>query len=123
MNMFVQYAPYHLAEGTWEDHRDDFADRCFQIFDEYAPNFSASVLERQVLAPPDLEKMFGLTGGNIFQGDESVPTRTHAARLGLGKLQNSHRWALPLWRSSTPGGGVMGACGRNAAQRMLQDGR
>ena len=51
MNMFVQYAPYELAEGTWDDHRDVFADRCFALIDEYAPGFSESVLERQVLAP------------------------------------------------------------------------
>ncbi|HBU48932.1 MAG TPA: amine oxidase [Myxococcales bacterium] len=124
MNMFVQYAPYHLAEGTWEDHRDDFADRCFQIFDEYAPNFSASVLERQVLAPPDLEKMFGLTGGNIFQGEMNLfqlaPMRPV---LGWANYRTPIGGLYLCGAAAHPGGGVMGACGRNAAQRMLQDGR
>lgn len=61
MNIFLQYAPYNLATGTWDDYREDFADRVFDILNEYAPNFKESVIDRQVLAPPDLEEMFGIT--------------------------------------------------------------
>jgi phytoene dehydrogenase-like protein len=68
MSMFVQYAPYELREGSWDDEREAFADRCFDLLDEYAPNFKGAVLDRQVLTPPDLERVFNLTGGNIFQG-------------------------------------------------------
>ena len=68
MSMFVQYAPYALREGDWDQLREAFADRCFALLDEYAPNFRRSVLARQVLTPLDLERTFGLTGGNIFQG-------------------------------------------------------
>src|SRR5690348_17409428 len=68
MSMFVQYAPYELRDGSWDEQREAFADRCFDVVDEYAPNFKGSVIDRQVLAPPDLERVFNLTGGNIFQG-------------------------------------------------------
>ncbi len=56
MSMFVQYAPYELREGSWDDQRDAFADRCFDLLDEYAPNFKRSVIDRQVLTPLDLER-------------------------------------------------------------------
>src|SRR5262249_25838182 len=68
MSMFTQYFPYRPREGTLEDAKTAFADRCFDIMNEYAPNFRRSVIARQVLAPTDIEERFGLTGGNIFQG-------------------------------------------------------
>ena len=68
MSMFVQYAPYELRDGSWDDLGEAFADRCFDLLDEYAPNFKRAVLARQVLTPLDLERVFNLTGGNIFQG-------------------------------------------------------
>ncbi len=68
MSMFVQYAPYALAEGTWDERKDAFADRCFDVVEQYAPGFKSSVIDRQVLSPVDLERTFSLTGGNIFQG-------------------------------------------------------
>src|SRR6184192_650465 len=68
MSFFVQYAPYQLRNGGWDATKDRFADRCFDILNEYAPNFKRSVIDRQVLSPLDLERRFGLTGGNIFQG-------------------------------------------------------
>ena len=74
MSMFIQYAPYKLAgdAGTLEENKKRFADRCFDIMTDYAPNFRRSVLNRQVLSPLDLETRFGLTGGNIFQGAMSL---------------------------------------------------
>ena len=68
MSMFTQYFPYRVREGSLEDAREAYADRCFAILDEYAPNFQRAVIARQVLAPQDIETRFGLTGGNIFQG-------------------------------------------------------
>src|SRR5207245_8433882 len=72
MSMFIQYAPYKLKGATWDDLRESFADRCFDLLNEYAPNFKRSVIARQVLTPLDLERTFGLTGGNIFQGAMSL---------------------------------------------------
>lgn len=124
LSMFVQYAPYHLAEGDWDTQREVLGDRCIEVLARYAPNVPAAVLERQVLTPLDLERTFGLTGGNIFQG---------AMTLGqLYALRPVPGWAdhrTPLGglylcgAASHPGGGVMGTCGRNAARAILQDGR
>ena len=72
MSIFVQYAPYQLREATWDQLREPFADRCFDLLTEYAPNFRASVIARQVLTPLDLERTFTLTGGNIFHGAMSL---------------------------------------------------
>jgi phytoene dehydrogenase-like protein len=69
MNIFVQYAPYRLAGGqSWDDIKEDFADRCLELVARYAPNVPGAVLHRQILSPLDLERTFGLTGGNIMQG-------------------------------------------------------
>ena len=68
MQIFVQYAPYRLAEGTWDERKEAFGDRCVDLLEEVAPGFRRSVLHREVLSPLDIERRFGLTGGNIFQG-------------------------------------------------------
>ncbi|HEX3150244.1 MAG TPA: NAD(P)/FAD-dependent oxidoreductase, partial [Gemmataceae bacterium] len=60
MSMFIQYAPYRLAEGTWDERKDAFADRCFDILEEYAPGFKSSVIDRQIVTPLDLERTFSL---------------------------------------------------------------
>jgi phytoene dehydrogenase-like protein len=121
MSMFVQYAPYELADGSWEDERDAFADRCFDVLDEYAPNFKSSVLDRQVLAPPDLERVFNLTGGNIFQGAMN-PGQLFAFRPVPGWAR--YRTPLPglylCGAAAHPGGGVMGTPGLNAAREILR---
>jgi phytoene dehydrogenase-like protein len=122
MSIFVQYAPYRLAEGTWDDIKEDFADRCVQLLARYAPNVPGAIEHRQILSPLDLERTFGLTGGNIMQG-----------AMGLNQLfflrpvpgWADHRTPLAglylCGAASHPGGGVMGACGRNAAREMLRD--
>jgi phytoene dehydrogenase-like protein len=121
-SMFVQWAPYDLAGESWDDARDRFADRACALVDEVAPGFSESVIHREVLAPPDLERIFALTGGNIFHGAMS-PDRLAFLRPLPGR--SSYRTPLAglyLCGAGThPGGGVMGACGRNAARELLRD--
>jgi phytoene dehydrogenase-like protein len=121
MSMFVQYAPYTLRDTTWEDTREAFADRCFALLDEYAPNFSRSVLARQVLAPPDLERVFNLTGGNIFQG-AMTPGQLFSLRPlpGWASYRTPVRGLYLCGAAAHPGGGVMGAPGRNAAMEILR---
>jgi phytoene dehydrogenase-like protein len=123
MSMFVQYAPYKLAEGDWDDVKESFADRCLATLAEYAPNVPGAVLHRQVLSPLDLERVYGLTGGNIFQGAMSTNQ--------LFFLRPTPGWAdhrTPIaglylcGAASHPGGGVIGACGKNAAAEILRDG-
>jgi phytoene dehydrogenase-like protein len=121
MSMFVQYAPYALREGTWDEQREAFADRCFALLDEYAPNFSRSVLARQVLTPVDLERVFGLTGGNIFQG-AMTPNQLFSFRPvpGWAQYRTPVRGLYLCGAAAHPGGGVMGAPGLNAAREILR---
>jgi phytoene dehydrogenase-like protein len=124
MSMFVQYAPYRLAEGTWDERKEAFADRCVEVLEAFAPGFRRSVIARQVLSPLDLERRFGLTGGNIFQGS-MIPSQL----LFLRPLPGYADYRTPvrdLWMcgaATHPGGGVMGACGYNAAREILRGGR
>ena len=69
MSCFVQYAPYHLKEGTWDEQREAFGDTVIDTMAEYAPNLRNIVLHRQVVTPLDLEREWGLSEGNIFQGE------------------------------------------------------
>ncbi|HEX9918321.1 MAG TPA: NAD(P)/FAD-dependent oxidoreductase, partial [Pyrinomonadaceae bacterium] len=69
VSCFVQYAPYHLKEGTWDERREEFGDAVVNTIAEHAPNFKDIILHRQVLTPLDIEREFGLTEGNIFQGE------------------------------------------------------
>src|SRR5262249_48753776 len=69
MSCFVQYAPYHLREGSWEEKREQFGDAVVDTLAEYAPNLRDIILHRHVLTPLDLEREFGLSEGNIFQGE------------------------------------------------------
>jgi len=122
MSMFVQYAPYTLARGSWEDVKEEFADRCIDILARYAPNVPGAVEHRQILSPPDLERTFGLTGGNIMQGAMNL-NQIYAMRPVAGWAD--HRTPIQglylCGAASHPGGGVMGASGRNAATEILRD--
>ena len=121
MSIFVQYAPYALRASSWDDIGDRFADRCFDLLDEYAPNFRRSVLARQVLTPLDLERTFNLTGGNIFQG-----AMTPGQLFSFRPVPGSAGYRTPVkglylcGAAAHPGGGVMGAPGRNAAREILR---
>ena len=121
-SMFVQYAPYTLVSDTWDAQRDRFADRVFALVDEVAPGFSSSVLRREVLAPPDLERIFGLPGGNIFHG-AMTPDRLLFGRplLDWSRYRTPIQGLYLCGAGTHPGGGVMGACGRNAAAEILRD--
>ena len=120
MSIFVQYAPYTLREGHWDALRDSFADRCFALLDEYAPNFSRSVLARQVLTPLDLERVFNLSGGNIFQG-AMTPSQLFSFRPvpGYAGYRTPIRGLYLCGAAAHPGGGVIGAAGLNAAREIL----
>ena len=122
MSMFVQYAPYRLAAGTWDAEKERFADRCVEALGAYAPGFRSSVVARQVLSPVDLERRFGLTGGNIFQG-AMTPSQLFFLRPipGYADYRTPVRGLYLCGAATHPGGGVMGACGRNAAVEILRD--
>ncbi len=121
-SLFVQHVPYALLDSGWEVERDRFADRVLALVDEVAPGFSESVLHREVLAPPDLERIFGLTGGNIFHGAMSLDRLAFMRPLpGWSRYRTPLRGLYLCGAGTHPGGGVMGACGRNAAGEILRD--
>jgi phytoene dehydrogenase-like protein len=121
MSMFIQYAPYHLRGTTWEQERERFANRCFDLLNEYAPNFKAAVIQRQVLTPVDLERTFNLTGGNIFQGAMSLHQLFCFRPVpGFAGYRTPVRGLYLCGAAAHPGGGVMGAAGANAAREMLR---
>ncbi len=123
LSMFVQYAPYKLADGKqWDNIKEDFADRCINLLARYAPNVPAAIEHRQILSPLDLERTFGLTGGNIMQG------AMHFHQLycfrpvaGWADHRSPIKGLYLCGAASHPGGGVLGACGKNAATEILRD--
>ncbi|MEE9607535.1 MAG: NAD(P)/FAD-dependent oxidoreductase [Myxococcota bacterium] len=121
-SLFIQHVPYALVGTTWEAERDRFADRVFALVEEVAPGFTRSVLQREVLAPPDLERVFGLSGGNIFHGAMSLDRLLFMRPLpGWSRYRTPLRGLYLCGAGTHPGGGVMGACGRNAAREILRD--
>lgn len=123
MSMFVQYAPYKLADGKhWDDIKEQFADTCIELLARYAPNVPAAVEHRQILSPLDLERTFGLTGGNIMQGAMNFD-QLYAMRpvMGWADHRTPVKGLYLCGAASHPGGGVMGACGKNAAEEILRD--
>jgi phytoene dehydrogenase-like protein len=123
MSMFTQYFPYRLAPGlSLPDEKDKYADRCFDLMNEFAPNFKRSVIARQVLTPVDLEQRFGLTGGNIMQGVMSLSSLSFMRPVpGYADYRTPVRGLYLCGAATHPGGGVMGACGYNAAREILRD--
>jgi phytoene dehydrogenase-like protein len=124
MSMFVQYAPYRLADGcgTWDEIKEHFADRCIDVLAQYAPNIRDAIEHRHVLSPLDLERTFGLTGGNIMQG-AMTPHQLYSFRPvpGWADHRTPIRGLYLCGAASHPGGGVMGICGKNAAAEILRD--
>jgi phytoene dehydrogenase-like protein len=120
MSCFVQYAPYKLKSGTWDEQREAFGNTVIDTIAEFAPNIRDIILHKQVLTPLDIERDFGLTEGNIFQGELTLE-QLFFLRPAPGWSQ----YTTPirnLWMCGSathPGGGIMGAPGRNAALRIL----
>jgi phytoene dehydrogenase-like protein len=122
MSCFVQYAPYHLRHGTWDDHREAFGDTVINTIAEYAPNIKDVILHRQVLTPLDIEREFGLTEGNIFQGELTLEQLFFLRPApGWAQYRTPLRNLYMCGSATHPGGGIMGAPGRNAAMRILKD--
>jgi phytoene dehydrogenase-like protein len=121
MGGFVQYAPYSLKESNWDELRDPFADRVVSLIEEYAPNIRSIILDRQVLTPLDLERTFGLTGGNIFHGEMSLDQMFVMRPVaGWARYRTPIRGLYLCGSGTHPGGGVTGAPGHNAAQAILR---
>jgi len=122
LSCFVQYAPYKLAEGTWDEQREAFGDNVINTLSEFAPNIKNIIIGRQVLTPLDLEREFGLTQGNIFQGELSLEQLFFLRPVPGWAYYHTPITNLYMCGSAThPGGGIMGANGRIASQVILKD--
>jgi len=122
LSCFVQYAPYKLAEGTWDDQREAFGDNVIDTISEYAPNIKKIIIGRQILTPLDLEREFGLTQGNIFQGELSLEQLFFLRPVAGWAYYRTPVDNLYMCGSAThPGGGIMGANGRIASQVILKE--
>ncbi|MBN9015511.1 MAG: NAD(P)/FAD-dependent oxidoreductase [Rhizobiales bacterium] len=122
-SLFCQHVAPQLPNGSsWDDHRDEVADLMIATVDAYAPGFAASVLGRQVLSPLDLEREFGLLGGDIFHGALTL-NQLFSARpmLGHADYRGPLKGLYHCGSGSHPGGGVTGAPGHNAARTILRD--
>jgi phytoene dehydrogenase-like protein len=123
MTMFTQYGP---SDGeAWKDgDRERYADACVEHLARYAPNVPGAIVEREVLAPPDIERIFGLQGGSIFQGEQGLDQMAFMRPIPEMSHYATPVHGLYLCGAGThPGGGVMAAAGHNAAKRILRDRR
>jgi phytoene dehydrogenase-like protein len=124
MGIFLQYTPYTLREGTWDELREPFYERVVQVIEEYVPNIHSIIIDKQVLTPLDLERRFGITGGNIFHGEMSLDQMFVMRPVaGWARYRTPVRGLYLCGSGAHPGGGVMGAPGYNAAREMLKDGK
>src|SRR5437016_2516447 len=124
MSCFVQYAPYNLKEGNWDDKREEFGDTVIDTIAEHDPNMKDLILHRQVLTPLDIERDFGLSEGNIFQGELTLEQLFFLRPApGWAQYRTPIRNLYMCGSATHPGGGVMGAPGRNAAIRILKETR
>lgn len=120
--IYVQYTPYSLADSSWEEIKESYADRVLECIEEYLPGLTDRVVDRRVYSPLDLERELGLTGGSLYHGSMS-PGQLFSRRPVAGYAD--HRTpvsGLYLCGSGVhPGGGVFGVPGRNAAARIAND--
>lgn len=122
LTCFVQYVPYKLRQGTWDEKREWLGDRVVKKIAEYAPNVPRSIEARQVLTPLDLERTYGLTEGNIFHGDLRLEQLFFMRPVpGWSQYRTPIDGLYLCGAGAHPGGGVTGAPGRNAAHQAIRD--
>jgi phytoene dehydrogenase-like protein len=123
MSCFVQYAPYKLRPGLdWDSQKEAFGDNVINAIAEYAPNIKDIILDRQVVTPLDLERDFGLSEGNIFQGELSLEQLFFLRPVpGWAQFRTPIKNLYMCGSATHPGGGIMGAPGRLAALEILKD--
>jgi phytoene dehydrogenase-like protein len=122
-SLFCQHVAPVLPNGaSWDQHRDQVADVMVDLVNSHAPNFKASVLGRQIMSPLDLERTFGLIGGDIFHGALSLDQMFSARpMLGHGDYRGPLKGLYMCGSGTHPGGGVTGAPGHNAAREIIAD--
>ncbi|MEW5918533.1 MAG: amine oxidase, partial [Gemmatimonadota bacterium] len=122
MSIFCQYAPFNI-DGGWDDaKRDAFGDAVIDALAAFAPNIKQAIIARQVLTPADIERITGLTEGNIFQGELALDQLFFLRpAAGYAKYRSPIDRLYQCGSGTHPGGGIMGASGRLAALTILRD--
>ena len=122
MSVYVQFAPYHLKNGDWNSRREEFGDTVVNLLCDYAPNLKELIVARQIITPLDLEEIYGLCGGHMMHGEQSLD-QMFAFRPLIGWAQyRTPIDGLYLCGAGThPGGGVSGGPGANAAREIIKD--
>jgi phytoene dehydrogenase-like protein len=124
-SLFCQHANPQLPGGrSWDDVKEEVSELMLDTVDHYAPGFRASVIAQRALSPLDLEREFGLTGGDIFHGQLTLD-QLFSARpvLGHGNYRGPFKGLYMCGAGTHPGGGVTGVPGHNAAREILRDAR
>ncbi len=122
MSVYVQYAPYKLKSGDWNSRREEFGDALVNALSVYAPNLKELLVARQVITPLDLEQTYGLSGGHIHHGEQSLDQFfTFRPILGWAQYRTPIKGLYLCGAGTHPGGGVTGGPGANAAREIIRD--
>jgi phytoene dehydrogenase-like protein len=122
MSIHVQFAPYKLKDGDWKTRREEFADTVMKCLSAYAPNINDLVIERQVITPFDLEQTYGLSGGHIHHGEQTLDQFfTFRPLIGWAQYRTPLKRLYLCGAGTHPGGGVTGIPGANAAREIARD--
>jgi phytoene dehydrogenase-like protein len=122
MSVHVQYAPYTLKDGDWNSRREEFADTVVNTLSDYAPNLKELIVARQVITPLDLDETYGLSGGHIHHGEQSLDQFfTFRPILGWAQYRTPIKGLYLCGAGTHPGGGITGGPGANAAREIIRD--
>lgn len=122
MSVQVQYAPYKLKNGDWNSRREEFGDQVVKVLAGYAPDLEKLILARQIITPLDLEQTYGLSGGHIHHGEQTLDQSfTFRPIIGWAQYRTPLAGLYLCGAGTHPGGGVTGAPGANAAREIIKD--
>jgi phytoene dehydrogenase-like protein len=122
MSVYVQYAPYNLKEGDWNSRREEFGDKVMDVLAAYAPTLKELIVARQIITPLDLEQNYGLSGGHIHHGEQTLDQSfTFRPIIGWAQYRTPLKGLYLCGAGTHPGGGVTGAPGANAAREIIKD--
>ena len=122
MSIYVQYAPYKLKDADWSNVREQFADKVIDMLEQYAPGLKEMIVGRQIITPLDLEETYGLNGGHIHHGEQSLDQFfTFRPLIGWAQYRTPIKGLYLCGSGTHPGGGLTGGCGANAAREIVKD--
>lgn len=122
MSIYVQYAPYELKDGDWNSRREEFADNVLSVLTNYAPDLKSLIVARQIITPLDLEQTYGLSGGHIHHGEQTLDQFfTFRPLIGWAQYRTPIKGLYLCGAGTHPGGGVTGGPGANASREIIKD--